>query len=78
MPDCFQNENEKKKTELPEALIGSSPLPPANGEEGRKGGGGGGGARQSIFVSLHNQTESVKNNNEPIWVMFRELKKILL
>ena len=41
MPDCFQNENEKKKTELPEALIGSSPLPPAKGEEGRKGGGGG-------------------------------------
>ena len=39
--------------------------------------GGGGVARQSMFVSLHNQTETVKNNNEPIWVMFTELKKIL-
>ena len=38
---------------------------------------GGGVARQSMFVSLHNQTETVKNNNEPIWVMFTELKKIL-
>ena len=45
---------------------------------GREGGKEGGGmARQSMFVSLHNQTETVKNNNEPIWVMFTELKKIL-
>ena len=37
--------------------------------------GGGCMARQSIFVSLQNQTETVNNNSEPIWVMFRELKK---
>ena len=48
------------------------------GRAERGGGGGGPPPRQSIFISLHNQTESVKNNNEPIWVMFRELKKILL
>ena len=27
-------------------------------------------APQSIFVSLQNQTETVNNNSEPIWVMF--------
>ena len=39
------------------------------------GRGGGRGARQRIFVSLQNQTETVNNNGEPVWVMFRELKK---
>ena len=49
---------------------------------GREGGKGGGGvlARHISYhthVSLHNQTETVNNNNELIWVMFRELKNIL-
>ena len=44
---------------------------------GRDDGRGGGGrvTRQRIFVSLQNQTETVNNNGEPVWVMFRELKK---
>ena len=75
MPDCFQNENEKKKNRIARSLnrLIASTSSQWGGRAER-----GGGARQSIFVSLHNQTESVKNNNEPIWVMFRELKKILL
>ena len=44
---------------------------------GRDDGGGGEGSRQRIFVSLQNQTETINNNGEPVWVMFRELKKIL-